>query len=316
MSVEREKIGPYTLLEVLGEGGRGTVYRASQTEPVQREVALKVIKARMDTEEVVARFRSEQQALSLMAHTSIAKVLDAGATDSGRPYFVMELVRGVGLDAYCDQHRLTTLQRVELFIRVCDAVHHAHQKGVIHRDLKPSNIMVSVEDRSPLPKVIDFGIAKAVGTATPSSGLVTTMGQMLGTPAYMSPEQAERSGLDVDTRTDVYSLGAILYELLAGALPFDRSVFQKPDFVIQYLVREKEVPTPSTRLGDLADTQKTVAHNRQTDVRSLRRELRGDLDWIVMTAMDKDRTRRYASASELAADLRRCLLYTSPSPRD
>lgn len=302
---DKERIGPYVLHEVLGEGGMGTVYRALQTEPVSREVALKIIKPGMDTREVVARFQAERQALALMNHPGIATVYEAGETNAGRPYFVMELVRGVAIDEYCDTHKLSTAERVSLAISVCDAVHHAHQKGVIHRDLKPSNILVSVDDAGPTPKVIDFGIAKAV--AAGSDGLVTTMGQMLGTPAYMSPEQAERSGLDVDTRTDVYSLGVILYELLSGTLPFDSETLKRPDFIVQFLIREREVPTPSVRLADLANTQNTVARNRRTDVRALRRELRGDLDWIVMKAMEKDRTRRYAAASELAADLRRYL---------
>jgi non-specific serine/threonine protein kinase/serine/threonine-protein kinase len=305
------RIGPYQLHEVLGEGGMGTVYRAMQTDPVRREVALKIIKWGMDTTEVVARFRSEQQALAMMDHTGIAKVLDAGATETGRPYFVMEVVRGVPIDEYCDTHKLNTARRLELFARVCDAVHHAHQKGVIHRDLKPSNILVTIEGDQPLPKVIDFGIAKAVGAGLSDDALVTTMGQMLGTPAYMSPEQAEGSGLGVDTRADVYSLGVMLYELLSGALPFDRATLSQPDFIVQFLLRDKVVPTPSSRLGSLASTQQTVARNRATSIRTLRRELSGDLDWIVMMAMDKDRTRRYSAASELAADLRR---YRSGEP--
>jgi len=300
-------IGPYRLHELLGEGGMGSVYRAVQLRPVQREVALKVVKLGMDTKEVVARFESERQALAVMDHFNIAKVLDAGASDSGRPYFVMELVRGVPMDEYCDTHKLGTRDRLEIFIQVCDAVQHAHQKGVIHRDLKPSNVLVAVQDQRPVPKVIDFGIAKAIGSTLTDHTLVTALGQALGTPAFMSPEQAERSGLDVDTRTDVYSLGVMLYQLLSGALPFDRDALLKPDFVVQHLLRERDVPTPSARLSALADTQETVARNRHTDVRTLRRELTGDLDWIVMRAMAKDRTRRYGTASDLAEDLRRFL---------
>lgn len=302
-AADSRTIGPYRLHEVLGEGGMGTVYRAVQTEPVHREVALKIIKPGMDTKEVVARFESERQALAVMDHSSIAKVLDAGATQLGRPYFVMELVRGIPIVEYCDKHKLDTTARLRLFTDVCDAVQHAHQKGVIHRDLKPSNVLVTVQDDRPLPKVIDFGVAKAIRTSLTDATLVTGIGQILGTPAYMSPEQAERSGLDVDTRTDVYSLGVVLYELLSGALPFDRETLQKPDFVVQYLLREKDVPSPSARLGSLADTQETVARNRHTDVRTLRRQLRGDLDWIVMKAMAKDRTRRYATVNDLAADV-------------
>ncbi len=301
-------IGPYRLQELLGEGGMGAVYRAVQAEPVQREVALKIIKPGMDTREVVARFESERQALAVMSHSSIAQVLDAGATAEGRPYFVMELVRGVPIDEYCDTHKVGTAARIRLFIQVCEAIQHAHQKGVIHRDLKPSNVLITVQDDRPVPKVIDFGIAKAVGSTLTDATLFTRIGQVLGTPAYMSPEQAERSGLDVDTRTDVYSLGVMLYELLSGSLPFDREALQQPDFMLQYLLREGDVPTPSARLGSLADTQETVARNRHTDVRALRRELNGDLDWIVMKAMEKDRTRRYATASELASDLRRYLI--------
>jgi serine/threonine protein kinase len=300
-------IGPYRLREVLGEGGMGSVYRAEQTEPVQREVALKIIKQGLDTKEVVARFESERRALAVMDHSSIARVLDAGATESGRPYFVMELVRGVPITEYCDRHTVGTDARIELFIQVCDAVQHAHHKGVIHRDLKPSNVLVAVQDAKPRAKVIDFGIAKAVGDAPTDSTQMTALGQILGTPAYMSPEQAERSSLDVDTRTDVYSLGVMLYELLSGSLPFEREALKSPDFVHRYLLRDEQVPTPSARLSSLADTQETVARNRHTDVRTLRRELVGDLDWIVMKAMEKDRTRRYGTANDLASDLRRFL---------
>jgi len=308
-------IGPYRIHEPLGEGGMGTVYRATQLQPVRREVALKIVKAGMDTREVVARFQSERQALAVMDHSNIAKVLDGGATDRGRPYFVMELVRGVPITEYCDQHRLGTAERIGLFLQVCDAVQHAHQKGVIHRDLKPSNVLVAIQDATPVPKIIDFGIAKAVASNLTDTTLVTTLGQVLGTPAYMSPEQAERTGLDVDTRTDVYSLGVMLYELLSGSLPFDRDALSKPDFVLRYVLRERDVPTPSARLSSLADTQDTVARNRQTSVRTLRRELSGDLDWIVMKAMEKDRTRRYATASELAADLRRFMAQETVSAR-
>lgn len=308
-------IGPYRLHELLGEGGMGSVYRAVQAEPVRREVALKVVKVGMDTKEVVARFESERQALAVMDHSSIAKVLDAGATAEGRPYFVMELVRGVPITEYCDTHRLGTAERLELFSQVCEAVQHAHYKGVIHRDLKPSNVLVTVQDARPLAKVIDFGIAKAVAGSLTDATMVTTLGQILGTPAYMSPEQAERTSLDVDSRTDLYSLGVILYELLVGALPFERDALRRPDFVMQHLLRERAVPTPSARLGSLADTQETVARNRATDVRTLRRELSGDLDWIVVKAMARDRTRRYGSAGELAADLRRYLAGETVSAR-
>lgn len=307
--VERDEewIGPYRLHEVLGEGGMGTVYRAVQTEPMRREVALKVIKPGMDSHEVRARFESERQALAVMDHSSIAKVLDAGATDAGRAYFVMEFVRGVPIGEYCDSHRLGTRERIELFAQVAEAVQHAHQKGVIHRDLKPANVLVSVQDAKPLAKVIDFGIAKSSAAPRDDASMVTSIGQVLGTPAYMSPEQAEGSGLDVDTRTDVYALGVMLYELLSGNLPFDRDFFRKPDFVVRYLMKERVVPTPSARLSSLSDTQDTVARNRHTDVRTLRRELRGDLDWVVMRAMERDRIRRYSTVSELVADLRRFL---------
>lgn len=309
-----EELGGYRILGILGEGGMGTVYRAEQLEPVRREVALKVIRAGMDSREVLSRFESERQALAVMEHSSIARVFDAGSTEDGRPFFAMELVDGEPIGEYCDAHRLGTHARIELFVQVGAAVQHAHLKGVIHRDLKPSNVLVAVEDGRPIAKVIDFGIAKASGRRE-DAPVMTSIGQVLGTPAYMSPEQAEGSGLDVDTRSDVYSLGVMLYELLSGTLPFDRELFRKPDFVVRYLLQEKDVPTPSARLSSLADTQETVARNRHTDVRTLRRELRGDLDWIVMKAMEKDRARRYGTASELVTDLERFLAGDTVSAR-
>jgi len=300
--------GKYKLLEELGSGGMGVVYAAEQTEPVKRRVALKIIKLGMDTKEVVARFESERQALAVMSHPNIARVFDAGSTETGRPYFVMELVSGMPITAYCDRYKLTTRERLELFIQVCQAVQHAHQKGVIHRDLKPSNILVIVQDGRPVPKVIDFGIAKATQHSLTVSTLYTEQGQMIGTPEYMSPEQAEMSGLDVDTRTDIYSLGVMLYELLVGELPFDSQKLRAGGFgEIQRIIREVEPPRASTRLGTLKKTRVEVADNRKTDPGSLIRQVRGDLDWIMMKAMAKDRTRRYASSSELAMDIERYL---------
>ena len=300
--------GKYKLLEELGSGGMGVVYLAEQTEPVRRRVALKIIKLGMDTKQVVARFESERQALAVMDHPNIARVFDAGATDTGRPYFVMELVRGVPLTEYCDRHRLTTPERLELFVPVCHAVQHAHQKGVIHRDLKPSNILVTVQDDRPVPKIIDFGIAKAIEHRLTMRTLFTEQGQLIGTPEYMSPEQAEMSGLDVDTRGDIYSLGVILYELLVGELPFDTERLRSGGFgEVQRIIREVEPPRASTRLSTLKDTQAEIAEKRKTDPGSLLRQLRGDLDWITMKAMAKDRIRRYASASELAAEVERHL---------
>lgn len=301
-----EWIDGYRVVAVLGEGGMGTVYRAEQIDPVRRDVALKVIRVGMHSDEVLARFQSERQALAVMDHSSIARVFGAGSTEDGRPYFAMELVDGEPIDAFSDARRLGTRERVQLFVQVCEAVQHAHLKGVIHRDLKPSNVLVTVQDGRPVPKVIDFGIAKArsFGDGDPT---MTSAGQVLGTPAYMSPEQAEGSGLDVDTRADVYSLGVMLYELLSGTLPFERDFFRRSDFIFRYLLQDGDVPTPSARLGALADTQETVAKNRHTDVRTLRRELRGDLDWIVMKAMEKDRDRRYGTSAEFVADLERFL---------
>jgi eukaryotic-like serine/threonine-protein kinase len=298
-------IGPYKVLDVLGEGGMGVVYLAEQTAPVRRRVALKILKLGMDTKQVVARFESERQALAVMDHPNIAKVLDSGVTDEGRPYFVMELVHGTPITQYADTHRLTTGERLRLFMDVCGAVQHAHHKGVIHRDLKPSNVLVAVRESSPVVKVIDFGIAKAVGLGLTDRTLVTHAGQILGTPEYMSPEQAEMSGLDVDTRTDIYSLGVMLYELLVGVLPFDLS--SKPDYVITHALRERDVPRPSTRLTSLGGTLGTVARHRRTNPETLRREVRGDLDWIILKAMEKDRTRRYDTARGLANDIRRHL---------
>jgi non-specific serine/threonine protein kinase/serine/threonine-protein kinase len=298
-------IGQYKILSLLGEGGMGEVWLAKQTEPVHRRVALKIIKLGMDTKQVLARLEAERQALAVMDHPNIASFFDGGATETGRPYFVMELVQGIPITEYCDTHRLNTDERLELFIDVCNAVQHAHQKGVIHRDLKPSNILVAVKESEPVVKIIDFGIAKALGHDLTERTLVTRVGQIVGTPDYMSPEQAEQSGLDVDTRTDVYALGVILYELLVGVLPFDFAA--KADQVIRHAIRETEVSRPSTKLTSLGDTQDTIARYRRTTADALRRELRTDLDWIILRAMEKDRTRRYATANGLVLELERHL---------
>jgi non-specific serine/threonine protein kinase/serine/threonine-protein kinase len=298
----------YKLLEELGRGGMGSVFRAEQVAPIRREVALKIIKLGMDTRQVVARFETERQALAVMDHPNIARVFDAGATETGRPFFVMEYVRGIPIDEYCDRHRLSMRERLELFISVCHAVQHAHQKGVIHRDLKPSNILVAVQEEHPIPKVIDFGIAKAIRHQLVVQTLYTEQGQLIGTPEYMSPEQAEMSGLDVDTRTDIYSLGVMLYELLVGTLPFDPRTLRAAGYgEIQRIIRETEPPRPSTRVSTLAAGGKAAAEKRKTEPGLMRKELKGDLDWIIMKAMEKDRTRRYATASELAADIERHL---------
>jgi serine/threonine protein kinase/tetratricopeptide (TPR) repeat protein len=298
----------YKLLEELGSGGMGVVYKAEQLKPVKRSVALKIIKLGMDTRQVIARFETERQALAVMDHPNIAKVFDGGATETGRPYFVMELVRGIPITKYCDKHKLAIKERLELFIQVCQAVQHAHQKGVIHRDLKPSNILVVVQEDKPVPKIIDFGIAKATEHSLTERTLFTEQGQLIGTPEYMSPEQAEMSGLDVDTRTDIYSLGVILYELLIGMLPFDPRSLREAGFgEIQRIIRETEPPKASTRLSSLGDTQTSIANLRKTDPSSLKRELKGDLDWITVKAMAKDRTQRYASSSEFGADIEKFL---------
>jgi serine/threonine protein kinase len=303
------RVGRYKLLQKIGEGGCGTVYMAEQEEPVRRRVALKVIRLGMDTKEVIARFEAERQALALMDHPNIAKVLDAGATASGRPYFVMELVRGVKITTYCDQYNLSTAERIALFIQVCHAVQHAHQKGIIHRDIKPSNILVTLEDGVPVPKVIDFGIAKATAGRLTNRTLFTAFEQFIGTPAYMSPEQAQLSSLDVDTRSDIYSLGVLLYELLTGRTPFEtKELAQVGLDEIRRYIREVEPPKPSTRLSTLErEALTTTAHHRATEPPRLLHLVRGDLDWIVMRCLEKNRSRRYETANGLARDLERHL---------
>ena len=302
-------IGAYKLLEKNGEGGMGVVYMAEQRLPIKRRVALKIIKLGMDTKQVVARFEAERQALAMMDHPNIAKVLDAGATDNGRPYFVMELVRGIKVTEYCDQNRLSNGQRLELFSLICQAIQHAHQKGIIHRDIKPSNILVTLHDGVPVPKVIDFGIAKATQAELTEKTLVTQFHQLIGTPAYMSPEQAEMSGLDIDTRSDIYSLGVLLYELLTGKTPLDGKQLLRAGY--EELLRRIKVDEPlkpSTKARTLEGEERTaVANNRRVDPSRLGNELRGDLDWIVMKTLEKDRARRYETASALAMDIKRHL---------
>jgi serine/threonine protein kinase len=306
--VEGDRFGPYRVLRPIGEGGMGAVYLAEHTGPIHREVALKVIKLGMDSRQVVARFDAERQVLALMEHPNIAHVYDAGTSDGGRPYFVMEYVYGVAITTYCDQHLLNTRQRLQLFGRVCLAVQHAHQKGVIHRDIKPSNVLVTEQDGLPLPKVIDFGIAKATDQCGSEHTAFTLMGNFVGTPEYMSPEQADLNTSDIDTTTDVYSLGVLLYELLVGAPPFEGRWLRHAGMTeLLRIIREEEAPTPSAKLTTLGDKASEVARHRRSDLATLRRELVGDVNWIVMKALEKDRQRRYASVSEMGADIRRHL---------
>ncbi len=303
-----EIIGRYKLLENIGEGGFGTVWMAEQKEPVKRRVALKIIKLGMDTKQVIARFEAERQALALMDHPNIAKVLDAGATEAGRPFFVMELIKGVPILEYCDTEKLDTDARLDLFTKVCNAIQHAHQKGIIHRDIKPSNVMITLHDGVPVPKVIDFGIAKATNQELTAKTLFTQHRQMIGTPAYMSPEQAEMSGLDIDTRSDIYSLGVLLYELLTGTTPFNSEELMSKGFAeMMRIIREIEPHKPSTRLSTLGDSVTRTAQQRRVDVKELGGILRGDLDWIVMRCLEKDRARRYDTANGLALDIQRHL---------
>jgi len=306
-------IGRYRLLEQIGEGGFGVVFMAEQEQPVRRRVALKIIKLGMDTKQVVARFEAERQALAMMDHPNIAKVLDGGSTDSGRPYFVMELVKGIPITEYCDQQELSTRDRLGLFVDVCKAVQHAHQRGIIHRDIKPSNVLLTLHDNKAVPKVIDFGIAKATQARLTEKTLFTEFRQLIGTPAYMSPEQAQMTGLDVDTRSDIYSLGVMLYELLTGSTPFDSRQLSSGGLdEMRRIIREVEPPSPSSRLSTLAaDRLGIVAHQRHCDPQRLGRLVEGDLDWIVMRCLEKDRTRRYDTAVGLADDIQR---YMSDEP--
>src|SRR5215472_14210868 len=312
-------IGRYKLLEQIGEGGCGVVFMAEQTEPLRRRVALKIIKPGMDTKSVIARFEAERQALALMDHPNVAKIFDAGTTASGRPYFVMELVRGTKITEYCDQHSLSTQERLKLFVQVCQAAQHAHQKGIIHRDIKPSNILVTqTEQGDALPVVIDFGIAKATtNQQLTDKTLFTAFEMLIGTPAYMSPEQAALTSVDVDTRTDVYSLGVLLYELLTGSTPFDSKELLKSGLdEIRRAIREQEPVRPSTRLSKLAKADlTTVAHSRHSEPPALIRTVHGDLDWIVMKALEKDRTRRYPTANGLSLDVQRFLANEAVSAR-
>ncbi len=302
------RIRPYRLLEKIGEGGMGTVYMAEQSDPIRRKVALKVIKPGMETDMIVARFEAERQALAMMDHPSIARVFDAGATESGRPYFVMELVDGVPINQYCDRARLSIRERLSLFLPVCHAIQHAHQKGVIHRDIKPSNVLVALIDGQPVPKVIDFGVAKAVEQRLTDRTLETQFGTLVGTLEYMSPEQAGLSGTNVDTRSDIYALGVLLYELLTGTTPLGGARLREAALSeILRRIREEEPPRPSIRLSGSGETLARIADGRDTDPSRLIRMVRGDLDWIALKALEKERSRRYATAVDLARDIQRYL---------
>jgi serine/threonine protein kinase len=302
------RIGGYKLLSVLGEGGFGMVYLAEQEHPIKRLAALKVIKPGMDTKQVIARFETERQALAMLDHPNIAQVFDAGTTEAGRPYFAMEYVKGIPITEYCDRYKLGTRERLKLFVPLCQAIQHAHYKGIIHRDIKPSNVLVMLHDAKPVPKIIDFGVAKALHQRLTERTLVTEQGQFIGTPEYMSPEQAEITGLDVDARTDIYSLGVLLYELLTGCTPFDSEDLRSKGYVqMQRIICEQEPVKPSTKLTTLGGKMEDIARRRSATAEQLRKSVRGDLDWIVMKALEKDRTRRYETASALAMDIERYL---------
>ena len=301
-------VGPYRLMEEIGEGGFGVVFVAEQQQPLRRKVALKLIKPGMDTKQVIVRFEAERQALAMMEHPNIAKVLDAGTTDSGHPYFAMELVKGIAITEYCDRNRLTIDERLALFVQVCRAIQHAHQKGIIHRDIKPSNVLVTLHDGEPVPKVIDFGVAKAINARLTDKTIYTQHLQVIGTLLYMSPEQAELSGLDIDTRSDIYALGVLLYELLTGTTPFQDADLRRAGFDEQRrIIREQEPPRLSVRISSLRETATAVAEQRKTDAKRLHQQVRGDLDWMVLKALEKDRTRRYGTAADFAQDVERHL---------
>jgi len=305
------QIGRYKLLRVLGEGGMGIVYLAEQMQPVRREVALKIIKPGMDSKRVLARFETEEQALAIMEHPHVARVYDAGLASSGRPYFVMEYVKGIPITEHCDRYNLSIEDRLHLFLHVCGAIQHAHQKGIIHRDLKPSNILVVVQDDEMVPKVIDFGVARAVSRPLTERTLYTEQGQLVGTPEYMSPEQADLNNQDIDTRTDIYSLGIVLYELLAGMLPFDPQTLREGGVEhIRKVICQEAPKTPSMRLGRTSTEESAeCARRRHTDLRTLQRQLCGDLDWIALKALEKDRTRRYATVEAMAVDIHNYLTH-------
>ena len=302
-------IGRYKLMRILGEGGMGIVYLAEQQHPIRRKVALKIIKPGMDSARAIVRFKAEQQALALMDHPNIAHVYDAGMAPSGRPYFVMENINGTQIIEFCDKHKLSIEQRLHLFLQICEAVQHAHQKGIIHRDIKPSNILVSLQNSQAVPKIIDFGVAKALAQSITEQTLYTEHGQLVGTPEYMSPEQVDLNNKDVDTRIDVYSLGVLLYELLTGTLPFDRQSFREGGLEhMRKVICEHDPMIPSTRLSRTSTEKATdLAQKRQSEVRTLKKKFRGDLDWIILKAMEKDRTRRYASVDAMATDIQRHL---------